>query len=233
MTKQNNLQTKNKELLALLKKASQREKELLTQIESEQVRGDMFSGMVDEMKSDHEWLKTQAVPIDEAMERQFPFKGVHEFPADSSKKAQLLSLAVLNPEGNPTTAIQVDQPITSEAWIIVRQPVEKMNVSFMIHDAWKKYVSATHSAMLPELPISWDPGKYRVRMEFPAGIINCGHYGLRAGLGWMDGAVYDYQSQGLRFEITVQREISPHSIYSHGLLAIIPKYYVDQMEGEA
>lgn len=214
-------------MAAATRRPLQREKELLEALERERTKVYYYRGIADEMKKDLDWMQSHIIPIDEAMDRQFPIKGIRDFPVDSSKKAQLISLAVLGLDGQPTTLVGIDQPIIIEAHIVVRETIEEMNVSFMLHDAWVKYVSATHSAMLPELPVSWQPGKYSVRMEFPPGIINRGLYGIRSGLGWMDGTVYDYQAEGLRFEIVVAGEIAPHSIHSHGLLMIIPKYSID------
>ena len=156
---------------------------------------------------------------------EFPYIGRREWDIDPTKDAQLLSISTLRANGKKSSKLYIEDALHFSAEILVNHDINKMMVSFMIHDNWsQQYVSATHTALYPEFPIKWKCGRYGVDVEFPQGIINCGEYYLRGGLGWKDEVRYDYHEEGLGFSIISHDEIEPHSIHSHGMLAIIPQY---------
>ena len=156
---------------------------------------------------------------------RFPSAGYKAYPESPGKRAQVLTLACLGPDGKPSAILNVDQPIIAEAEFIVREQVGEMMLSFMIHDLYEPWISATHTAMSPDMPTHWPPGAHRVRMEFPSHILNCGRYYLRVGLGGVDDTRYDYHpDDGLSFELVANGDVKSHDIHSHGLLSVIPHF---------
>ena len=161
----------------------------------------------------------------------FPTTGEKTYDIDVTKQAQVLRMAILGLDGKPTSALDVSQPILVELDFVAHEPLEAMNVSFMLHENIEHrpgdppYVSATHTAMTEDVPTSWSVGTHRVQMEFPGGILNRGRYYVRVGLGWIDGTRFDkHADEGLALDLTVAGKIRPHDIHSHGLLAVIPTY---------
>ncbi len=164
---------------------------------------------------------------------RFPASGRKEYLLVEEKPAQVVALSIVDAAGKTSGRIDVGEPITLQAEIVVRRPVARMNVSFMIHDDYEPFVSATHSAMTDSAPTSWAPGRYIVRARYPQGLLNRGVFYVRVGLGWVDNTVYDFHDDGLRLEVAVAGEVEPHSIHSHGLLAVIPEYEVETIGQEA
>lgn len=156
----------------------------------------------------------------------FTKSGFKTYPEIQSKRAQILRLACLSDQGTPCGVLQVDSPIRIEVDFFVRDPHVDLNVSFMIHDSFEPWISATHTAMSSLMPTRWSYGRHCVRMEFPPNILNRGKYYLRVGLGWIDDTTYDFHQDGLSFDLVVNKKIAPHSIYNHGLLAIVPKFVI-------
>jgi hypothetical protein len=156
----------------------------------------------------------------------FPKNGYKLYPEIQSKSAQVLRMSCLDEQRIPTAILRVDKPISVEVDFCVRDPELALNVSFMIHDLFEDWVSATHTNMVPYMPSRWTRGQYRVRMEFPSGILNCGQYYIRVGIGHIDGTIYDYHHDGLSLELVANGPVLPHTIHSHGLLAVIPDFVV-------
>lgn len=153
--------------------------------------------------------------------------GCKWYPETQGKRAQVLRLSCLDGQGTPSAILRVDCSIRGDADFCVREHGLEMIVSFMIHDLFEPFVSATHTGMLPGMPTRWSRGRHRVRMEFPPGVLNCGQYYLRVGLGWVDDTTYDYHpDDGLSFELVANGRVEPHTIHSHGLLAIVPDFAV-------
>jgi len=156
----------------------------------------------------------------------FTKKGIKLYPEIQSKRAQVLCMSCLDGQGIPSAILPVDSPLRIEVDFCVREPELILNVSFMIHDIFEEWVSATHTAMSPSMPSRWARGQYRVRMEFPSGVLNCGQYYIRVGIGWIDGVTYDYHKDGLSLELVANGFVAPHSIHNHGLLAVVPNFVV-------
>jgi hypothetical protein len=161
----------------------------------------------------------------------FTKKGFKLYPGIQSKRAQVLRMSCLDVQGIASAILPVDSPIRIEVDFCVREPELMFHVSFMIHDLFNDWVSATHTNMVPSMPSRWARGQYRVRMEFPSGILNCGQYYIRVGIGRIDGTTYDYHQDGLSLELVANGPVAPHSIHSHGLLAVIPDFVVVPVEG--
>ena len=159
----------------------------------------------------------------------FPHAGFKAYHEDMTKRAQLLSIAVLNSQGDPSSTLDVAEPIVVEVDLIIRELITDMNLSFMIHEpVHPRHVSATHTAMTQDVPTNWPAGKHRVQMEFPAGVLNRGTYYIRAGFGGpgahIGTAIDSHFDDGLTLEITVAGEVTRGSIHSHGLLAVMPTF---------
>jgi len=157
----------------------------------------------------------------------FTKQGFILYPEIQSKHAQILRVSCLNEQGISSSTLRVDCPIRVEVDFCVRIPKHEINISFMIHhwrlDTW---VSATSTAMSSSMPTQWSRGQHRIQMEFPSGILNCGKYYIRVGIGCKDGTVVDYHPDGLSLELVATGPVLPHSIHSHGLLAIVPRFVI-------
>lgn len=159
---------------------------------------------------------------------EFPAMGHKEYPNKPNQAGQIWSMSMLGVNGDKTAVFLVDQPIIIQVSIEVREEFEELNISFMIHNgSTSDFISATHTGMDSQMPRSWPIGHHRVRMEFPAGILNVGRYYLRVGMGSVDGTIVDHHPKdGLTFDLIAASEVGPHDINSRGLLAVIPQFTI-------
>ena len=166
----------------------------------------------------------------------FPDSGHIEYGEDASKEAQIVMLAVRSGGGEISGVVDPSDPLILEVEFVVRVPKRDLYVAFMID--LPDGTAVCHSTTLDaeDMPMSWLPGRHRVRMTLAGGLLNCGTYTARAGLARHDGIILDYHgTDGVVFELTDASEIGASGVgagRSAGVLAVRPQYRVMGVESE-
>jgi len=166
----------------------------------------------------------------------FAAGGEMTYREDSTKDAQILRLCLRDSAGDVAGVIDPSSPIRIEAEFCVRRPTRQMHVAFMIDlpDGTAVYHSTTRES--PHLPASWPIGRHTVEMVVPGGLLNCGTYIVRAGLGRQDGVVVDFHgTDGVSFELTDASTVGALGIGTApkpGILGLTPEYRILQSAPE-
>ena len=130
-------------------------------------------------------------------------------PADSQKDAQILSVAVRNPKGEPALRHDLMEPVTVEVEVELRKDMPSLVVSAQLRSMQDEILfvsteadwpnSKTHS---PTRVFPKTAGRYATRVTLPAPLLNTGQYELAVVLirpGIPDAADV---CRGVRIEVT-------------------------------
>lgn len=115
------------------------------------------------------------------------------FESDFQKKIQLLTVRLLNVNGDASTELNREQPFSVSIEYIVRENVIGAHVGVMLDKLDGTPICHTGDVdTSPDNTINRTPGLYRTSVEFPGNILNAGTYQIRIGIGNYTGERYDY-----------------------------------------
>jgi lipopolysaccharide transport system ATP-binding protein len=154
--------------------------------------------------------------VDQYLSAGFPLETRISYPEDPGKQTQILEVTVMNAKLEPT------------ARFAVRATMRQMSVAFMIELTDGTAIPRSSSAHDSGMHETWSVGIHRVQAVFPGGVLNCGQYLVRPGLGRSDGSLLDYHpADGLGFEPADASEAETLGVglkKKRGLLLLTPEY---------
>ena len=104
-----------------------------------------------------------------------------EFEASAGRKAQILSLALVNEAGKVTSSVPHDRPFSVLLKLAVRAPIFKGQIELEILDGdFNTIVMARDVDQVETSVISGAAGTYECRVRFPAPSLVPGRYSVRA-----------------------------------------------------
>jgi lipopolysaccharide transport system ATP-binding protein len=160
----------------------------------------------------------------------FPSSGEITYDENPSKDAQIVRMVIRNGRGDVAATLDPAGPIVVETDFVVRRASRQMHVAFMIELPDGTAVCVSSTADVPAMPESWPPGVHRLQMALPGGLLNCGQYVVRPGIGRKDGIIVDYHAtDGLTFELTEASEMGSLGFGTApkpGVLGITPQYRI-------
>jgi lipopolysaccharide transport system ATP-binding protein len=159
--------------------------------------------------------------IQEYLRRSFPSTSRIEYQPDASKSAQILRFEISDGSQKAGSAIAATAPLVVDIEIDVRSR-STLDVACMIESAERTLLVDVSTSMSEQMPHEWTVGLHRVRMRFPAGLLNAGRYLIRVGLGRTDGTLIDaHATDGLSMELVGS---SGEVVGRRGVLGLLPEF---------
>lgn len=114
---------------------------------------------------------------------------------DTSKEVQILTIGLYNSEGIPTSDLDRSNPFTIQMTYRLNKPIEGSTIQMVIEteNPFHIYLLNSYDTDLnPERIHLRERGTYSAKIEWPAMVLNAGHYQIRAWI-WrpLGGDIYD------------------------------------------